>query len=502
VATPAQPTVYPDEFATAAANLFATAVAGPMTRPTPTPEPVATAAVVGAAPSAQATSQGLPGPGGAPGVYLTLAVLAGAWAWRSGRLPVWEAERLTRRLPWRRDDADARRRCRWQGRDWLVRGILPDAFWQRPAWWPLRPAQRRAYLTILAGEEGTGKSFVLTYLAVCLVLGEAWLGFPVRRLGAVLYVDLELDAQTFWQRVAAVVAGLRLPDPARAFTVCRRRLVYLNLADYGEDLAVAPPEAARKGERAPGLARIRRAVRRTGAGLALLDGLTTGGGTAPGDQEGSTRQQNALQRLGCAVLAIDHLGDRDRVAGSRSKTRLGRVIYTLRARADGARVLAFKKGNFTPRDAEVVYRSTFYPGHAGELGPVTFTLEAAGAGAPAGDVRPRPPGPREPRTPAPKPQDDPLGVSPGVGGGVGVPRGAGRRGTQRPGPGARRAYPVLLAAVARRGPGATVTYEELAAETGYARGTVVNRTGELVKLGRLASGPDGTVCLTEAGHSD
>lgn len=481
-------------FATAATQLFATAVAGPGMQSTPTPVPAPTAA------ADVALGQPVGGvPGGAPGLYLALAVAAGAWAWRSGRLPVWGAERWALALPWRRDDADARRRCRWQGRDWLVRGILPDAFWQRPAWWPLVGAQRRAYLTILAGVEGTGKSYLLTYLAVCLVLGQDWLGFPVRRLGAVLYVDLELDAQTFWQRVAAVVAGLRLPDPEGAFRVCRRRLVYLNLADHGEDLAVAPPEAARmterRGERAPGLARIRRTVRRAGASLALLDGLTTGGGTAPGDQEGSTRQQHALQRLGCAVLAIDHLGDRDRVAGSRSKTRLGRVIYTLRATASGTRVLAFKKGNFTPRDAEVVYRSTFYPGPPGELGPVTFALEPAGSGS--GGLRPRPLGPSVgPQTPGPRPQDSPTGGASGVGAGVGVDQGAASRVTQ--GQPRRKAYPVILAAVARRGPGAAVSYEALAAETGYARGTVVNRTGELVKLGRLAPGPDGTVQLAEA----
>jgi hypothetical protein len=491
----AQATAYPDVFATAAAQLFATAAAGPMGQAAPTPMPApATPVATGVAPPDLA------------GLYVTLAVVAVAWAWRSGRLPVWGAARWALALPWRRDDADARRRCRWQGRDWLVRGVLPDAFWQRPALWPLVGAWKRGYLAIVAGEEGVGKSFVLTYLAVCLVLGLDWLGFPVRRLRAVVYVDLELDAQTFWQRVAAVVAGLRLADPEGAFRVCRRRLVYLNPADHGEDLAVAPPEAARKGERAPGLARIRRTVRRTGAGLALLDGLTTGGGTAPGDQEGATRQQHALQRLGCAVLAIDHLSDRDRVAGSRSKTRLGRVIYTLRARADGTRVLAFAKGNFTPRDAQVIYRSTFHPGPPGELGPVTFTLEPGGEGhggavvrvgegAPAGGVRPRPPGPQEPQTPAPEPQDDPMGVAPGVGGGVGVPRGAGSRVTQ----GApRKAYAPILAAVARRGPGAAVSYEALAAETGYARGTVVNRCGELARLGRLAPGPAGTVRLAEA----
>ena len=276
-----------------------------------------------------------PGPGALLLVALG-AVLTGRWLWRSGRLPVWDLERAALWLPWRREEAAAWWRCRWQGRDWLVRGVLPDAFWQRPRWWPLLGARRRAYLAVLAGEEGSGKSYLLTYLAVCLVLGLDWLGVPVRRLRAVVYADSELDAQTFWQRVGAIVAGLEPDDPDAALRACRRRLVYLCLADYGEDLAVPSPDAAGRGKRPAGLERIRRTVRKTGAGLVLLDGLTTGGGVAPGDQEGSTRSQNALQRLGCAVLAIDHTNDAGRLAGSRSKSRLARIIYTLRAAPGGA----------------------------------------------------------------------------------------------------------------------------------------------------------------------
>ena len=267
--------------------------------------------------------------------------------------------------------------------------------------WPSWRARRAA-----------GQSYLLTYLAVCLVLGLDWLGVPVRRLRAVVYADSELDAQTFWQRVGAIVAGLEPDDPEAALRECRRRLVYLCLADYGEDLAVPSPDAAGRGKRPAGLERIRRTVRRTGAGLVLLDGLTTGGGVAPGDQEGSTRQQNHLQRLGCAVLAIDHTNDAGRLAGSRSKSRLARIIYTLRAAPGGrggARLLTWTKGNFSPAAGQVAYACTFHPGPTdGELGPVTFTTAGRGwggwwGGGASPSARPSGrapvPGPRSPTSP-------------------------------------------------------------------------------------------------------
>jgi hypothetical protein len=503
VATPAQPTVYPDVFATAATQLFATAAAGPGARPTPTPVPVATVAVD------VALGQPAGGLYTGPGVYLTLALLAGAWAWRSGRLPVWGAERWALALPWRRDDADARRRCRWQGRDWLIRGVLPDAFWRRPPWWPLVPARKGAYLAVLAGEEGSGKSYLLTYLAVCAVLGLDFLGVPTRRLRAVVYADSELDVATFWQRVAAVVAGLRLADPAGAFRECRRRIAYVCLRDHGETLYVPSAQERAQGLRPAGMTRIRRLVRWRRAGLALVDGLTTGAGAAESDGQAASRLVLALEALGCAVVAIDHTNSRGQQAGSANKRRLERVKYLLtrvgKGRPDdGRRRLVIDKASFTGKESELRYVCAFHPGGDGELGPVTFTTGGGGEGAgegrgegAEGPLRPRPLGPSgEPRTPGPGPHDSPREGASGVGAGVGGHQGAKSRATQ--GQPQRKAYPVLLAAVQRRGPGATVSYEALAAETGYARGTVVNRTGELVKLGRLAPGPDGTVRLPPA----
>lgn len=479
------------------------------------------------------------------------------WAWRTGRLPA---------LPFRpagwplfRGERAARARCRWQGRDWLIRGVLPDAFGQRSAWWPLLPDRKRAYLAVLAGEEGSGKSYLLVYLAVCCVLGVDFLGVPTRRLSAVVYADSELDAATFWQRVAAVVAGLRLPDPHRAFRRCRRRLAYVCLRDHGETLYV-PSEAERQqGRRPAGQERIRRTVRRQRAELALVDGLTTGSGASPGDEAAAGRLVLGLETLGCAVVAIDHTNASGQQAGSAHKRRLERVKYLLtrvgKGRTDdGRRRLVIDKASFTGKDQELRYVCTHHDGEAGELGAVTFTTlpperSPTVTTAPSPDPdstptvdghRPSPPGganppqpspvpplpgngnqpssgrargPMRPRLPgpsggvphpAPSTQDAPFtGVGPGVGVGVGATQGAAdrvtqprARGTRRAAPD-RKAYPLILAAVQRRGPGADVLLDDLAAELRYAPGTIGNRTRELKAMGKLGCRVEGTVCLPD-----
>jgi AAA domain len=586
MATPAQPTVYPDEFATAAANLFATAAAGPQARPTATPRPTPAPAPVGEAlapaPAAVVGSQTVAVPpvqlfgaasglGVATGAYVTVALAsgvaakwaaarvgclgavvvwglwaltfglpvvllalgggafavllalktplglaalppaAGVWAWRTGRVPHWLLDRLswTWRLPWRREAWAEARRFRKGGFDWVVPDVVPCAIWEQGAWWPLRGARRLGFPAIVAGQPGTCKSYLMTLLAVCAVLGLPWLGRPVRRLRAVLYVDLELTEVIFWRRVKAIVAGLGLP-PEELKTV-RARIKYLSLKAYGETLYVPTRDERERGKRAAGQERIARTLRATGAGLLLVDSLTYGSGLSPGDQDGYQRLLLSLEGMGVPVLLIDHLNDKGDLAAAKNKERIARAYYRLEKTAGGVTRLVLVKPNFGGKVPPVPFSTAFVEDAEGELVSVAFTLSdgdtaspsppAAGAG-----LRPRPAGPSGgPQTPDPKPQDSPIGGASGVGVGVGVHRGAADRATQGQGQGPRqryqrqhqrKAYAPILAAVERRGPGADVSYDDLADELGYARSTVVNRCGELARLGRLASGPDGTVRLT------
>ena len=260
---------------------------------------------------------------------------AGSGARRASRCGTWSGRRCGSPGGGRRPPAWWR--CRWQGRDWLVRGVLPDAFWQRPRWWPLLPARRRAYLAVLAGEEGSGKSYLLTYLAVCLVLGLDWLGVPVRRLRAVVYAELGagrpdvLAAGGGDRRRAG--AGRPRGGPARLPPADR---LPVPGATTGRTWPCPPPTLPGGASGPAGLERIRRTVRGMGAGLVLLDGLTTGGGMAPGDQEGATRQQNHAATPG--LRRAGHRPHQRRRAPGRLPQQVAAwrgCIYTLRRPGGG-----------------------------------------------------------------------------------------------------------------------------------------------------------------------
>ncbi len=73
---------------------------------------------------------------------------------------------------------------------------------------PLRPALidgvlRCGHKMLLAGPSKAGKSFSLISLAIAIAEGGEWLGFRCRQ-GKVLYINLELDEASCWNRIAEV----------------------------------------------------------------------------------------------------------------------------------------------------------------------------------------------------------------------------------------------------------------------------------------------------------
>ncbi len=68
---------------------------------------------------------------------------------------------------------------------------------------------RKGHKMLIAGPSKAGKSFLLIELAICIAAGKKWLGFECRE-GKVLYINLEVDGDSFMHRVHNVAAEMKL----------------------------------------------------------------------------------------------------------------------------------------------------------------------------------------------------------------------------------------------------------------------------------------------------
>lgn len=68
---------------------------------------------------------------------------------------------------------------------------------------------RRGHKMLLSGASKASKSFALIELAIAIAEGKPWLGFQCSR-GRVLYVNLELDTNSCWNRILDVYESLHL----------------------------------------------------------------------------------------------------------------------------------------------------------------------------------------------------------------------------------------------------------------------------------------------------
>ena len=77
---------------------------------------------------------------------------------------------------------------------------------------------RRGHKMLIAGPSKAGKSFLLAELALCIIYGKKWLGFRCKP-GKVLYINLEVDGDSFTNRIEEVrkVMGLDKPDKDKLF---------------------------------------------------------------------------------------------------------------------------------------------------------------------------------------------------------------------------------------------------------------------------------------------
>ena len=63
---------------------------------------------------------------------------------------------------------------------------------------------RKGHKMLISGASKAGKSFLLIELALSVASGNKWLGFPCKK-GRVLYVNLEVDGNSFFHRVRSVL---------------------------------------------------------------------------------------------------------------------------------------------------------------------------------------------------------------------------------------------------------------------------------------------------------
>ena len=208
--------------------------------------------------------------------------------------------------------------------------------------WLLRPLLLRGVATLIYGEGGTGKSTFTAALAVSVATGVPLLeGWEVTSPCPVLVLDWEADGDDWNDIVAAICAGMNVPQPAIYHLPCGQSL---------------PAQ----------LHRIAREVGDKGAGLVIVDsvGLATPSAREGTDaNESALRLFSALRVLGVTSLLIDHVaksavgneGSAMGPYGSIYKTNSARAVYELRAAPepdpDGSRHLALihRKGNRTAK---------------------------------------------------------------------------------------------------------------------------------------------------------
>lgn len=92
---------------------------------------------------------------------------------------------------------------------------LADVWNNMPALAPplIENVLRQGHKMLLAGPSKAGKSFALIELCIAIAEGRKWMGFGCTQ-GRVLYVNLELDSASCWNRIRDVYTAMGIDHPA------------------------------------------------------------------------------------------------------------------------------------------------------------------------------------------------------------------------------------------------------------------------------------------------
>lgn len=220
-------------------------------------------------------------------------------------------------------------------------------------------------VNMFVADQGSSKSYLLLYLAVCIVSGRVSIFGKPRVTGPVVIFDWEVDRAVQRRRVGWICRALRMPEP--------RGIFYENMSDRGSII---------DNER-----NMRLQLARTGAVAAIIDSLTFGAGGDLNATEVSAPTMRIIGSLGADVtkLITAHPpkssrqksrsnGDNDggeRPGGQMSIIGSGlwefrpRSIWTMRAPARHNRGNSFvvtmtdHKGSDSEHAGEVFYRLSF-----------------------------------------------------------------------------------------------------------------------------------------------
>lgn len=214
---------------------------------------------------------------------------------------------------------------------WVVEGLIPEGF-----------------VTVLAADGGTGKSFLAMYLGIMIALSRSFFGLAVQP-GKVLYVDYELDAVAQRRRQLSILRGLGLDQHHEAL---QGRMFYCR------------PQ--RSLSTAGGHDDVIKAIEVHGIDLVILDSLTIGMGADASSQEDVTRVMQRFKDWG-TVFAIDHISgsasrgnhSRARPFGSVFKRNIARSTFTLAQADAGGHMLTADKNNFGSQQDLLCYSIDF-----------------------------------------------------------------------------------------------------------------------------------------------
>lgn len=138
--------------------------------------------------------------------------------------------------------------------------------------------------TVLFAEGGTGKSLLALAMGVSIATGYELLGSAATRIGPVLYLDWEWDAQSHAERLQAICAGVGIERPA-------------GLIHYRHEVAPI-------WEAAPA---IRRCIAELGIVFVVIDSLGFARGGEPESADLTLKTFAALRTFGVPVLCLDHV---------------------------------------------------------------------------------------------------------------------------------------------------------------------------------------------------
>lgn len=232
-------------------------------------------------------------------------------------------------------------------------GALPVAMWgfeKPPALrWLVEAFIPEGFITVLAADGGTGKSYLAMHLALCLALRLPFFDLDTEA-AKVLYVDYELDEAEQKRRLwrVAAGAGVSVDDPA-----LEGRIFYYRPS--------RPLSDVRAHEEVVSI------IEREGIGLTVLDSLTIGAAGADTSSSADVIAVMQAFRSWGTVLAIDHLSkgaargalSEATPIGSVFKRNIARSTAALTRAPGGGLVLGFDKSNFGPKRPLLCYEADF-----------------------------------------------------------------------------------------------------------------------------------------------